>query len=120
MNVLIGNTVPNIYYCYDLWKTVPERDSMIMGEYRDYYTKIEVKNCLYCSTPLTENNYQLDHLIPWSRFPINRIWNLYPVCQRCNGEKSNLLIVFNEEIQERLGNILSLLGFYLKLNIFKN
>jgi hypothetical protein len=104
-----GNTISNIYNCFDLWKIIPERDSKIMREYREFYTKIGVRNCLYCSTQLTSNNYHLDHLIPWSRYPINRIWNLYPSCQSCNSQKSNLLLEFNEEIQEKVGDTLLLI-----------
>ncbi len=80
-----------------------------MRDYREFYTKIGVLKCLYCETQLTANNYQLDHLIPWSRFPINRIWNLYPACQTCNVQKSNLLIDFNEQMQEKVGKIITLI-----------
>jgi hypothetical protein len=46
--------------------------------------------CFYCDR-LLRHRFDLDHLIPWSRFPNDAIENLVPADPRCNNAKSDTL-----------------------------
>ncbi|MHA1401360.1 MAG: HNH endonuclease domain-containing protein [Candidatus Heimdallarchaeaceae archaeon] len=48
----------------------------------------------------------LDPFIPWSKFPVDRFWNLFPTCKDCNNKKSDKIIELEEEITERIINYL--------------
>ncbi len=46
--------------------------------------------CFYCDQRLGKR-FDLDHFIPWSRYPNDAIENLVPADPRCNGDKRNTL-----------------------------
>jgi hypothetical protein len=46
--------------------------------------------CVYSNQIITEN-YALDHFIPWSFVTHNQLWNLVPISQSVNSQKSNNL-----------------------------
>lgn len=46
--------------------------------------------CFYCGEKLTERS-EVDHFIPWARYPDNGIENLVVADQRCNGSKRDFL-----------------------------
>lgn len=46
--------------------------------------------CFYCARPLGKR-FDLDHLIPWSRFPNDAIENLVPADPQCNNDKRDIL-----------------------------
>lgn len=48
------------------------------------------KVCAYCHEPTTQ--IEPDHVIPLARGGSNSITNILPSCQRCNGDKRELLI----------------------------
>src|SRR5262245_44337831 len=54
--------------------------------------------CAKCKTRLAPrrglaNSFEVDHIHPRSRGGGDDIWNLQPLCQRCNAAKSNLRAV---------------------------
>jgi len=61
---------PNLLSLFDLWKKTPERDSVAIKQYRLLYLENCLKICLY-SNQIVDKDLQLDHLFPWSRFPVN-------------------------------------------------
>ena len=49
-------------------------------------TEIQHGRCFYCGQAMT--GVQVDHVIPWSRIPINGVANLVAVDRDCNANKS--------------------------------
>lgn len=47
--------------------------------------------CVWSGKPIKEDDYHLDHIIPFSLFKNNDLWNLLPVQSKYNREKSNLI-----------------------------
>lgn len=71
----------------------PARDSLIVQSVKRLYTSIGLKTCLYSDQPLPPS-WDLDHLLPWSRFPVDLFWNLVPAhpdMNRGKGGKFDLL-----------------------------
>ena len=57
--------------------------------------KTEIKKlcgekCFYCGEPLPQS-YEIDHFIPWARYPDNGILNLVAADRTCNGNKSDFV-----------------------------
>ncbi len=102
-----GATDPRLLEALDYWKLPPERDSLIMRKYKELYLKLNLARCLYCQANLNQSTMVLDHFLPWSRFPVNAFWNLYPACSSCNGSKSDKLPVMNDRLRKRINNHLS-------------
>ena len=46
-------------------------------------------DCIYTNNPLSVNDYDLDHFIPWSFVSHNQNWNLIPADCSFNSSKSN-------------------------------
>jgi len=91
----------NMITLLDYWKEVPERNSWIMKLYRQLYLDMKISTCFYCDEDL-ENNFHLDHFIPWSKFPVNSFWNLYPCCVKCNSKKQNIILEINDDLKLKL------------------
>lgn len=63
-----------------LWKTVLEVENVI-----DIYTR----------KPLNEENYDIDHFVPWSYVAMDEIWDLIPAEKSFNTSKNNRLPEWN-------------------------
>jgi hypothetical protein len=50
----------------------------------------EVAQCVWSAKTL-KNKYDIDHSMPFSRWPNNDLWNLLPTDRQINNQKSNLL-----------------------------
>ena len=62
--------------------------------------ELQQEQCFYCSTRIREpHSAELDHFIPWSRYPDNGIDNLVVADKKCNGYKRDFLA--SEEHVER-------------------
>jgi Restriction endonuclease len=59
------------------------------GEVRDSLRDQQDGRCFYCGSPARQA--QVDHFLPWARYPDDRIENLVVACQRCNSSKSHYL-----------------------------
>ena len=55
-------------------------------------SEIQAGKCFYCSSSIA-NGAQVDHFIPWSKFPNDSIDNLVIACRKCNGKKSDHLCI---------------------------
>ncbi|MBZ5538183.1 MAG: hypothetical protein LAO31_19695 [Acidobacteriia bacterium] len=54
--------------------------------------ELQQERCFYCSTRIREpHSAELDHFIPWSRYPDNGIENLVVADKTCNGYKRDFL-----------------------------
>jgi len=94
---------PNLLSLFDLWKRTPQRDTESIKNYRMFYLENGLRMCLYCNQ-FIEKDLELDHLFPWSRFPVNSFWNLYPVCSSCNSKKSDKIPVITKDLDKRISN----------------
>lgn len=78
-----------------------EQESQIQPEekdMRDYYSdparRLMVlardhNACVYCTTPLSEDSFVLDHLLPVAKGGTNRKHNLVAACEVCNQRRSD-------------------------------
>jgi hypothetical protein len=48
-------------------------------------------HCIYSGQPITQENFSLDHFLPWSFVVHNHFWNLIPVPKNVNSSKSDWL-----------------------------
>ena len=59
-------------------------------------------------------------VIPWSFYPINKFWNLYPCISSVNIQKSNNLPDWNPILEENIKNHLELCLNYKKIPLIAN
>jgi hypothetical protein len=79
------------------------RDPNLISTYRDLYQDLRLNKCIYSGEILEKNqNFHLDHLLPWSYYPINRFWNLFPSLSEINLKKSNLLPKLDSVLEFRI------------------
>ncbi|MBF0509209.1 MAG: HNH endonuclease [Deltaproteobacteria bacterium] len=80
------------------------RNSTLIRRYRQAYRDIGLSECHYCGRPLP-GVWELDHLAPFRRFPVNLFWNLCPACPECNrgrAGKHDLVLKDTTALRERL------------------
>jgi hypothetical protein len=57
---------------------------------RPRLAQLQGRRCFYCGGTL-DGKYEVDHFIPWSRYPDNGIFNLVVADARCNNRKRHYL-----------------------------
>ena len=62
------------------------------SQIREYLWQRDAKSCFYCGTRISLDEVQVDHVIPWSRWPNNAIENLVASDARCNASKNDNLL----------------------------
>ena len=65
-----------------------------LGVLRDPLTDLQLGRCFYCDQPM-RRTVHIDHFIPWSRNPDNRLDNLVAADARCNSSKSASLASYS-------------------------
>jgi len=58
--------------------------------YRPLLTDLQDKSCFYCNKPINDKG-EVDHFIPWSRYPVDLGHNFVLAHKGCNGSKSDYL-----------------------------
>lgn len=66
----------------------PQRESLTKA--RAALADLQSGKCFYCSRPVAGPG-EVDHFIPWSRYPRNLVHNLVLADRRCNSAKSDAL-----------------------------
>ncbi len=51
---------------------------------------------------LINQEYHIDHFLPWSYYPSNRFWNLFPCEIQINRNKYNKIPVWTDLIEENI------------------
>lgn len=81
--------------------------------YPKYFAGIGIKSCVYCNSQLAvsiekdqkvySGRFQVDHFNSQDEFPWMTIslFNLYPSCASCNGNKSNDVVIFELYTNDR-------------------
>lgn len=86
----------------------PERDHNRVSELRALYEAIGLDRCLYTDQKL-DSCWDLDHLLPFSRFPVNYFWNLVPATVQANrgtGGKYDRLPPLTDSLLQRYSDFL--------------
>lgn len=65
-----------------------ERDT---GEARKVYDRLEALECAWTGVPLRPRQYEVDHVLPFSIWRNNDLWNLVPAARKVNREKHDRL-----------------------------
>jgi hypothetical protein len=65
-----------------------ERSSL--EAYRPLLIDIQKDNCFYCHVPLRQTG-EVDHFVPWSRYPVDLGHNFVMAHRGCNGKKRDYL-----------------------------
>ncbi len=86
----------------------PERNSAFitkfrMTMFRHFQQKIR---CIYCEKELELEKTEIDHVIPWSKLPINKFWNLAPSCKTCNLTKHDKIVEFDQDLRVKIQNLI--------------
>jgi len=63
-----------------------ERDNERVALLKQLYRGLGKERCLYSGEALGRT-FDLDHLLPWSRFPVNLFWNMVPATPKANRGK---------------------------------
>lgn len=58
---------------------------------RDPLRDLQSNRCFYCEMPIRSTDAEVDHFVPWSRYPNNEIGNFVVADKRCNGSKRDFL-----------------------------
>ncbi|NKF49952.1 HNH endonuclease [Shewanella sp. WXL01] len=66
------------------------RDRQTITAARPILTEIQHGNCFYCGKPLKENG-EVDHFIPWARYPNDLAHNFVLAHSSCNNAKKDYL-----------------------------
>lgn len=85
-----------------------ERDNDRVVQLKQLYLDLGKKNCLYSGEALGRT-FDLDHLLPWSRFPVNLFWNLVPATSKANrgkGGKFDRIPRWTKNLKDRYGDFL--------------
>lgn len=61
-----------------------------LGRVRGGLAELQSCRCFYCGQPLGKQ-IEVDHFIPWSRYPDDSIQNLVAADKGCNGKKKNFI-----------------------------
>lgn len=93
--------------------TLPERDTAAISQVKALYSSLGFNKCFYTGRKLG-GDWELDHALPFSRFPVDLFWNLLPssvAANRGTGGKSDsvpkLTLEFNGAYERFLDRCLA-------------
>lgn len=66
--------------------------------------------CAHCGKKLNENTFTIDHVIPLGKGGTNEPINLVPLCEKCNYEKNDLVMIPSEYYKYLPDHIISALN----------
>jgi hypothetical protein len=84
----------------------PSRDPAAMDALRKAYRQISWHTCIYSGRDL-DDDIELDHVLPFSRFPVNLFWNVVPTSAALNNEKRDRVPDLEGAVRERYLDFLS-------------
>ena len=86
-----------------IYSSEVSRDPLLISHYREFYGDIGATKGIYMGNVFESgSNYHIDHFLPWSYYPINRFWNLYPSEPSINLIKSNHITNWNDNLEENI------------------
>lgn len=85
---------PSLGTATDLGTFLFGEERASLEAYRPILLDVQKGTCLYCRKPLSGKT-QVDHFVPWSRYPADLGHNFVLAHDRCNGAKSDFLAAEN-------------------------
>ena len=85
-----------------------ERDNGRVAQLKQLYLDLGEQRCLYSGNALGRT-FDLDHLLPWSRFPVNLFWNMVPATAKVNrgrGGKFDRIPRWSKDLEQRFRRFL--------------
>lgn len=79
------------------------RDAVTTGYYHKLYRDMGATTCWITGESLAPR-WAVDHVIPWSRFPVQAFWNLAPANPVPNSQKSNHIVRLEGDLLGRYQN----------------
>jgi len=83
------------WYVYEVLNTRPESERDVdeaKGYYQDLYNERGYLDCVWSGTKVRSwGNIQIDHMIPFSIWQNNDLWNLLPAHRRYNIQKRDMI-----------------------------
>jgi hypothetical protein len=78
----------------DLKQFLFQQPRLYLGKLQDVLIDAQHGQCFYCHKPLKEdakNRTEVDHFIPWSKYPIDTVHNFVLADHSCNNKKRDYL-----------------------------
>ena len=75
----------------DLYEFLFGSERTSLEPYAEILRDVQSGACFYCARGLGTDMGQVDHFVPWSRYPVDLAHNFVLAHARCNDSKSNLL-----------------------------
>ena len=82
---------PSLGHITDLGTFLFGQERTGLEAYRPILFHVQRGDCLYCGKPLPEKAQQVDHFVPWSRYPADLGHNFVLAHVKCNEAKSDFL-----------------------------
>ena len=86
-----GNKLSNVA---DLGTFLFGQERACLDDYRPILLDVQKGACLYCQKPLSKQS-QVDHFVPWSRYPAELGHNFILAHDKCNNAKADHLAAEN-------------------------
>ncbi len=75
----------------DLYEFLFGSERASLEPYAEILRGVQSGACFYCARGLGPDSGQVDHFVPWSRYPVDLAHNFVLAHAGCNDSKSNLL-----------------------------
>lgn len=62
-----------------------------LAKVKPVFEEIQKGRCFYCEKPLKNRKAEVDHFIPWAKYPSDLAHNFLLACHKCNNNKSDHL-----------------------------
>jgi len=86
---------------------LPSRDPALISGLKAFYQRIGWRQCVYTGQALGSDHH-LDHVLPFSRFPVELFWNLVPSAPAANLEKSDRIPRLTSDVRDRYRQLIGL------------
>jgi hypothetical protein len=72
-------------------KLFPPEERGDLARAREFWAQVPELRCIYTGRPLSLQEAEIDHFLPWSFVAHDLLWNLIPVASDANAKKSDAL-----------------------------
>ena len=90
VNYVRNQNLQALGYCTDLGSFLFGAERVALNVYRPILAEVQNGTCFYCHQPLRQKG-DVDHFIPWSKYPIDLGHNFVLVHVKCNRQKRDFL-----------------------------
>ena len=90
VNYVRNQNLQALGHSTDLGSFLFGAERVALNVYRPILAEVQKDTCFYCHQPLRHNG-DVDHFIPWSKYPVDLGHNFVLAHVKCNGQKSDFL-----------------------------